>query len=142
MKKIIVYTNETCPYCKKVKEELTKNDIKFENRLTKDFQKKWSEIIRLTGMANVPCIEYDDNFFAPQRDFGNPQGLINLLENFKKSKYSESRQTLETLKTLNVNIINAFGRLDNILKTIENKLDTEKLELTIKRKENEHKSTD
>tara|TARA_R100001082_G_C4212282_1_gene95606 strand:- start:20 stop:448 length:429 start_codon:yes stop_codon:yes gene_type:complete len=142
MKKVIIYTNETCPYCKRVKEELTKNKIKFENRLTKDFQEEWGEIIKLTGMPNVPCIKYDDEFFSPQRDFGNPQGLINLLKNFKKSKYSESRQILEALKTLNINIINAFGRLDNILRTVENKLNTEKLELTIKRKENEHKSTD
>ena len=31
MKKIIIYTNETCPYCKQVKEKLTEEKIKFEN---------------------------------------------------------------------------------------------------------------
>ena len=109
MKEIIVYTNESCPYCKRLKEELNKNKIKFKEKLTKDFQEKWREIVGLTGMPSVPCVEYKNNFFCPQRDFGNPQGLINLLQNFKESKYSESRQTLEQLKTLNVNIINAFG---------------------------------
>ena len=142
MEKIIIYTNETCPYCKRIKEELSKNEFKFEERLTKDFQEEWQEISGLTGMPNVPCINYKNNFFCPQRDFGNPQGLVHLLQNFKESNFSESRQILEKIKTLNVNIINAFGRLDNILRTIESKLNTEKLELTIKRKEDEHKSTD
>ena len=37
-KKIIIYTNETCPYCKKVKEEL-ENDggFKIESKLTSEF---------------------------------------------------------------------------------------------------------
>ena len=39
IEKIIIYTNEQCPYCKIVKEELTKNEIEFENRFTKDFMK-------------------------------------------------------------------------------------------------------
>ncbi len=141
MKKVIIYTNETCPYCKTIKEELTKNEIKFEDRLTKDFEDEWNEIVGLTGMPNVPCISFKDDFFLPGRDFGNPQGLINVLQNYKKSSFSESRQVLEKLKSLNINIINAFGRLDNILKQVETKLDTEKLELTIKRINNEHKST-
>ena len=27
--KLEIYTNETCPYCKQIKEELTKNNIDF-----------------------------------------------------------------------------------------------------------------
>ena len=141
MKKVIIYTNETCTHCKTIKEELTKNKIKFEDRLTKDFEDEWNNIVDLTGMPNVPCISFKDIFFSPGRDFGNPQGQINQLQNFKPSKFSESKQVLEKLKTLNINIISAFSRLDNILSQIESKLDTEKLELTIKRKEDEHKST-
>ena len=36
--KIIIYTNEQCPYCKQVKEELEKNNIKFENRITEKYK--------------------------------------------------------------------------------------------------------
>jgi len=45
--------------------------------------------------------------------------LINTLENFKSSSYSDSRKTLERLKTLNFHINTAFGRLDQSLKQME-----------------------
>jgi len=133
MEKIIIYTNEVCPYCKQIKEELTKNEIKFENRLTSEFETEWQDITNLTGMATVPTIYFKNNYFVPSRDFGNPQGLINVLENFKESEFSESRQLLERIKTLNINTIMAFNRMDGILRQIETKLNTE---------ENVDKSTD
>jgi glutaredoxin len=125
MEKIIIYTNEVCPYCKQIKEKLTENNIEFENKFTKDFTKEWEGIVGLTGMAQVPTIFYKNNYFQPQRDFGNPQGLISLLENFKESEFSESRQALERTKTLNYNMIMAFNRMDGILRQIETKLNTE-----------------
>ena len=63
MEKIIIYTNEQCPYCKIVKEELTKNEIKFENKFTKDFIEEWDGVVGLTGSAQVPTIFYKDNYF-------------------------------------------------------------------------------
>ena len=132
MEKIIIYTNEVCPYCKQIKEELTKNKIEFENRFTSEFETEWQSITNLTGMPTVPTIHFKNNYFVPSRDFGNPQGLINLLENFKESEFSESRQLLERIKTLNTNTIMAFNRMDNILRQIETKLNTEK---------DEHEST-
>ena len=132
MKKVIIYTNETCPYCKTIKEELTKNNIKFEERLTSEFEKEWMEVIRLTNMAMVPTVYYKNNYFIPQRDFGNVEGLINLLENFKKSSFSEEKQLIEMIKTLSYNILMAFQRVDSVLKQIETKINTE----------DEHESTD
>ena len=133
MEKIIIYTNETCPYCKQIKEKLTKDKIEFENRLTKDHKETWQSIVDLTGMATVPTIEYKSNYFVPNRDFGNVQGLMNVLENYKESKFSESKQVLERIKTLNTNIIMAFQRMDGILRQIETKLNTEE--------KDEHEST-
>ena len=130
--KIIIYTNEQCPYCKQVKEELEKNNIKFENRITEKYKDEWTEIAGLTGMPTTPTIYYKDSYFIPTRDFNNPQHLINILKNYKKSEFSESKQVLEKVKTLNSNINMAFGRLDQLLRQIENKLNI---------KENEHKST-
>ena len=59
--------------------------------------------------------------------------LINILKTFKDSPYDESRQILEKMKTLNFSINMAFGKLDQLLRQIENKLNTE---------ENGNKSTD
>ena len=125
MEKIIIYTNETCPYCKQIKEKLTEDKIEFENRLTKDHKETWQSIVDFTGMATVPTVEYKNNYFVPNRDFGNVQGLINVLENYKESEFSESKQLLERIKTLNTNIIMAFQRMDGILRKIETKLNTE-----------------
>ena len=127
MNKIEIYTNETCPYCKSIKEELTKANIEFENKITNENEKEWQKIVNLTGIPTVPTIKYGDNFLVPQRDFGNPQHLINILsnENVSESEYSYSRQTFERVKTLNNNINMAFNRLDQMLKQIETKLNIE-----------------
>ena len=132
MEKIIIYAQTTCGYCNTVKEELTKNNIEFEVKLINEFQDEWDKITSLTNVPTTPTIYYKNNYFIPQRDFGNPQMLINLLKEFKESEFTESRQALEKIKTLNYSINTAFGRLDQLLRTIETKLNTE---------EDEHKST-
>ena len=130
MEKIIIYTNENCSYCKTIKDKLKEENIEFNEKLTKDWVEEWQEISNLTGMPSVPTICYKDNYFVPSRDFGNAQGLINLLNNFKQSKFSESKQILERIKTLNINIIMAFSRLDKILKQIETKINKDEHEST------------
>ena len=131
MDKIIIYTNEQCPYCKQIKEELTKNEIEFEDRLTKDFENEWQNITNLTGMPTVPTIHYKNSYLVPARDFPNAPGLINLLQNFKELDFSDARQALERIKTLNYNMLVAFNRVDQLLRQIETKINT-----------NEHESTD
>ena len=130
MDKITIYTNETCPYCKQIKEELNKENIEFNEKLTKDYTKEWNSITSLTGLPTVPTIYFQDNYFIPGRDFGNAQHLISVLSNFKKSKFSINKQIFEKIKSLNYNINMAFGRLDKLLRQIETKINTD-----------EHKST-
>ena len=131
MKKIIIYSSETCPYCKQVKEEFEKNKFKFEEKLVVDHQEEWSKVTNLTGLGIMPTIYYEDTYFVPQRDFGNVQGLVEILQKFKPIDYSETRQILERTKTLNFNIFQGFQRLDTLLRDVESKLNTE---------EDEHKS--
>ena len=132
MNKIEIYTNETCPYCKQIKEELTNKNIDFENKSTPDFAEEWQDVINLTGMPTVPTIKCNNEYFIPGRDFQSPQQLINLLETFKDSSFSETRKTLERMKTLNFHINTAFGRMDQLLRQIETKIN----------KKDEYKSTD
>ena len=123
MDKIIIYTQGTCGYCKTIKDELEKNNIEFENRIISEWKTEWDKITSLTGIPTTPTICYKDSYFIPARDFGNPQQLINILKNFKKSEFSESRQVFEKIKTLNSNINTAFGRLDQLLRQVEQKID-------------------
>ena len=128
--KITIYTSETCPYCKQIKEELNKKNIEFIEKITDQHSNEWQNVINLTGVAIMPTINYKEEYFIPSRDYQNPQQLINLLESPEISLYSESRKTLERIKTLNYNINIAFGRIDQLLRQIENKINTD-----------EHKST-
>jgi len=132
MDKIEIYTASTCGYCKQLKDELTKNNIEFEEKLTTDFKDEYQTIVNLTGLPTTPTVKYEGEYFIPGRDYGNPQQLINLIETFKSSEYDDSRRVLERIKTLNFHINTAFGRLDQLLRKIESKLNTE----------DEHKSTD
>ena len=122
MEKIIIYTSNGCSYCKKVKEEFNENNIEFEERTGKDWEKEWQEVINLTGMPTVPTIEYNNEYFVPARDFGNEKQLISMLNSFTNSPHEQSKRTFERVKTLNYNMGKAFQRLDQLLKQIENTL--------------------
>jgi len=131
MNEIIIYTNNSCPYCKQIKEELTKNNIEFENILTSDQKDNWQAIVNLTGMPTVPTLNFNGNYLVPGRDFNGAANLINLIQNYKESNFTIQEVTLEKLKTLNYNMGIAFNRTNQILTQIETKINTD-----------EHKSTD
>ena len=130
MDKIIIYTNETCPYCKQIKADLTRNNIEFKNVLTSDEKDNWQAIVDFTGMPTVPTINFNGNYLVPGRDFGNAANLIKLIQNYKESNFTMQEITLEKLKTLNYNISTAFNRTNQLLTQIETKINTD-----------EHKST-
>ena len=122
MDKIIIHTNESCPYCKQIKDELTNNNIEFENRFNSEFKDDWDKISYMTGMPTVPTIIYKDEYLVAGRDFGNHQHLINILQNFQKPPQDQSKIIFERIKTLNYNINMAFGKLDQLLRQIETKI--------------------
>ena len=125
---------ETCGYCKTIKDELTKNNIEFEEKINSENQDEWDKVVSLTKMPTTPTIYYKNNYFIPQRDFQSKEQLAQILEHFEESKASLSKQNFEKLKTLNFHISQAFISLDKRLQDINNNLQKEK--------EDEHKSTD
>ena len=128
---ITIYTNSTCGYCKQLKDELNKNDIEFKEKLISEFTVEWQDVVNLTGLPTTPTIKYKEEYFVPGRDYQNPQQLINILQTFPDSSHDYNKRTLERVKTLNYNMSVAFGKLDQLLRQIETKINTD-----------EHKSTD
>ncbi len=128
---ITIFTNETCPYCKAIKQELQEHGIKYTEQPTKKDSFEYQQIVNLTGMNNVPAIVINDEYYIPGRDFQNAQHLINIIDTHSDTVYDIDRRTFERVKTLNYNINIAFGRLDQLLRKIETKINTD-----------EHKSTD
>ena len=128
---ITIYTNSTCGYCKQLKDELNKNDIKFKEKLISEFTVEWQDVVNLTGLPTTPTFKYKEEYFVPGRDYQNPQQLINILQTLPDSSHDYNKRTLERVKTLNYNMSVAFGKLDQLLRQIETKINTD-----------EHKSTD
>ena len=125
MDKVIIYTQETCGYCKAVKDALNKENIEFEEQLINEHSEDWKRIISLTNMPTTPTIYYKENYFIAGRDFPSPQVLINILRNFSYPDDVSLFKVLENIKTLNYNMATAFGRLDQLLRKIETKLNEE-----------------
>ena len=123
MENITIYTQNTCGYCRTIKGELVKNNLKFKEKLTTEHSTEWNNIVGLTGMPTTPTIYYKGNYFVPGRDFGNAENLINIIKNYKQSEFQMPFQVLEKVKTMNYNMATAFQRLDQLLRTIEQKLE-------------------
>tara|TARA_A100001201_G_C3972357_1_gene166050 strand:- start:85 stop:483 length:399 start_codon:yes stop_codon:yes gene_type:complete len=119
-----VYTNETCPYCKAVKEHLEQNNVEFEELLTNENEQSYNEIVYATNSPTVPTIVLGDRYLVPGRDFNNPSHLLQVIKNYKETNISIEKLNLERTKTLNYNMHVAFSRVDQILRKIENKLNT------------------
>ena len=128
MEKITIYTSETCPYCKTIKETLEKEKIKFNERLISEFKEEWDDVGDLTGVSQLPTLVFNEEHFVPGRDFFNPEHLVSIIKASKKSKFDYSVRSFERIKTLNFNVFSAFNRLDVTLKNIENKLNDEETE--------------
>ena len=130
MDKIIVYTNSTCGYCSAVKEELKNINLDFEERPTLEYAKEWQDVVNITGVATVPTINFDDEYFLPGRDFQNAKQIVERLQSSKVVKTDKLQRTFERVKTLSYNINMAFGKLDQLLRQIETKINTDEHEST------------
>ena len=125
MEKITIYTQSACGYCKTIKDALDKNNIEFEEKLINEHPNEWKRITSLTNMPTTPTIHYKENYFIAGRDFPSPEVLINILRNFNYPDDISLFKVLENIKTLNYNMATAFGRLDQLLRKIETKLNKE-----------------
>ncbi len=58
-KSVKVYSTPTCPWCIKVKQFLSENNIAFENFDVSSDQDKAQEMINKTGQMGVPVIDVE-----------------------------------------------------------------------------------
>ncbi|MCO5143304.1 MAG: glutaredoxin 3 [Oligoflexia bacterium] len=61
MKKVIVYTSPSCPYCVRAKQLLSQRNISFEEVMIPwDDEAGWEAMIKRSGMKTVPQIFVED----------------------------------------------------------------------------------
>lgn len=58
-KNVKVYSTPTCPWCKKTKEYLNQNNIKFEDADVSTNRAAAEEMIKKSGQMGVPVIDID-----------------------------------------------------------------------------------
>lgn len=56
---VIVYSTPTCPWCKKAKEFLKKNNVKFKSVDVSSNSKAAQEMMKKSGQMGVPVIDVD-----------------------------------------------------------------------------------
>ena len=58
-KKVTVYSTSTCPWCTRVKQFLSENNITFDNYDVASDQAKAEEMIQKSGQMGVPVVDID-----------------------------------------------------------------------------------
>ena len=59
MKKVLIYSTPTCPYCVKAKEYLDFHNIEFEDIDVSTSQNKMQEMLDKSGQMSVPVLDLD-----------------------------------------------------------------------------------
>jgi len=61
---IKIFTTRTCPWCKKAKEYMKKEGIKFKELDVASDEKARDEMIRKSGQSGVPVLEIGDTIIV------------------------------------------------------------------------------
>ena len=79
---IKLYTNPTCHYCHKIKEQLDAGGIEFTEIDTTKAGKEWNELVRITGIGMTPTVILQEETLLPNRDFRTAEDLIGRIKHF------------------------------------------------------------
>lgn len=59
MKKVIIYSTETCPFCKMAKEYLDEKDVRYFEKNVASDEDAQKEMIEKSGALSVPVIDVE-----------------------------------------------------------------------------------
>ena len=112
---IKLYTNPTCHYCPRIKEQLVAAEIKFEEIDTTKAGEEWNELVRIIGIGMTPTIILQEETLLPNRDFRTPEDLIGRIKHFndnpmKRLSIDEKLEQMHnSVKNLTL-LLNQIGR--------------------------------
>ena len=133
LEKIMLLTNGT-PYCDTVKKHLDQEGILYIEKTLKDNPNDVNEATSVTNLSMFPMIYIKDTYLVNQRDFQNPQQLVQAIQHFANSNFKNSEtndiKVLEHLKTVQYHVWTKLNNLENKLTPVLNILNnlTEELE--------------
>lgn len=80
-----IYTNPTCHYCNRIKQQLNEAEMEYEEIVAQDNQEEWNELVRITGIGMTPTIVMQEEIWLPNRDFRTPEELIGKIKHFSNT---------------------------------------------------------
>ena len=133
LEKVTLLTNNV-PYCNTVKEYLDQEGIPYVEKTLKDNPDYINQATSITNLGMFPMIHAKDNYIVYQRDFQNPQQLVQVIKHIANPDYKNSKvndiKVLEHLKTVQYHVWTKLNNLENKLTPVLNILNnlTEELE--------------
>ena len=86
--KIVVYSLKGCPYCDKLKEQLTNDGYEFEDVdvETEDGDKRFQKIYELSKKDLFPTITVDEKILVPEISFNKIETVSKILKHILNEK--------------------------------------------------------
>ena len=126
MKKPTIYTSKNCGYCATVKDKFKEKEVKFIEKERSEHANEWMQVSRLTGLPTFPTIEFNGNYYVPNRDFQSPDQIVEFIKNWKDTGVEDAAndiRLLEAFKTLTFTLSKSFAGLQRDLQQLKQKLD-------------------
>tara|TARA_R100000908_G_C3610243_1_gene60853 strand:- start:167 stop:442 length:276 start_codon:yes stop_codon:yes gene_type:complete len=82
--KVIVYTQQGCPHCSEMKQQLKEENIVFETRDIEEHNKQWDIVSKRTNNEYIPTVELQIEgrvlYFAPDRDWEEVNECVGMVK--------------------------------------------------------------
>ena len=134
--KIILLDNGT-PYGENIKKHLDQEGIQYDLKTLKDNPDDINKASTITNLGMFPMVYLKDIYLVNQRDFQNPQQLVQAIQHFANPNFKNINsdiKSIEYLKTVQYNIWSKLNALENKLNPVLNLIN--KLTEEIKEEEN------
>ena len=134
--KIILLDNGT-PYGENIKKHLDQEGIQYDLKTLKDNPDDINKASTITNLGMFPMVYLKDIYLVNQRDFQNPQQLVQAIQHFANPNFKNINsdiKSIEHLKTVQYNIWSKLNALENKLNPVLNLIN--KLTEEIKEEEN------
>jgi glutaredoxin len=136
LEKITLLTNGT-PYCDTVKDYLNQEGIRYNEKTIKDNPKDIDRASSITNLSMFPMVYHKDMYLVFQRDFQNPQQLVQTLQHLAKKSFENPKSDIkvqEQIKTMQYHIWTKINNLESKITPVLNILNS--LSEEIKEEEN------
>jgi glutaredoxin len=122
-----LYTNPTCHYCHRIKDQLDKAEMEYEEIVAKDNEEEWNELVRITGIGMTPTIVMQEEIWLPNRDFRTPDELIGKINHFKTSpmRTLKFEERIDQLHNTVKNLTLLLNQMNQTIQQLNSKVPTQ-----------------